>query len=122
RHARTRLGGQVAAGFDLAAGEAEAALALGVGVERGVEILAAEVGPEGAREVELGVGRLPEEEVGDAELAAGADDEVERRQIAGREQAAELVGIEAGRVEAAAGRQRQRAAGRLDDRLAAAVR
>src|SRR5690606_39660899 len=54
----------------------EAAVAVLVVADGGVEGLAAEVGPEGLRDVELGVGDLPEEEVRDAHLAAGADEEV----------------------------------------------
>src|SRR5438270_10699036 len=44
--------------------------------ERGLEGLAREVGPQLVAEDELGVGRLPEQVVGQALLAAGADDEV----------------------------------------------
>ena len=36
----------------------------------------AKVGPEAGRKVELAVGRLEEQKVGEALLAAGADDEV----------------------------------------------
>ena len=48
--------------------------------ERGVERVRSEVGPERLGEVELGVGRLPDEEVRQALLAAGPDDEVRVRQ------------------------------------------
>ena len=56
---------------------AEAAIAP---VERGqsfCEIVSGEVGPEAVDEAEFGVGALPQEEVGDALLAAGADQEID---------------------------------------------
>ena len=45
-------------------------------VDGGTEPLLAEVGPEGVVEDELGVGRLPEQEVRDPLLARGPDHEV----------------------------------------------
>jgi len=48
----------------------------GVLLERLEELRLAEIGPQHVREGELGIGRLPEKEVADAELPAGADDEV----------------------------------------------
>src|SRR3989304_993144 len=51
---------------------AEAPRPLGVGLQRPVHLGLVEVGPVGGRAVELGVGRLPEEEVGDAHLAGGS--------------------------------------------------
>ncbi len=59
--------------FAEAAEAAFAALVVGDGFE---EMDAAEVGPEAVGDEDLGVGDLPEEEVGDALLAGGADDEV----------------------------------------------
>src|SRR5690554_7396075 len=65
--------------LDLFIGHAEATLAaLEVG-QRLVEGLGIEIGPQQWREVELGIGQLPEDEVGDALLAAGADAEIHRR-------------------------------------------
>ena len=55
---------------------AEATMAAGELEERGVEGVRSEVGPERLGEVELGVGRLPDQEVRQALLAAGPDDEV----------------------------------------------
>src|SRR5689334_19684395 len=55
---------------------AEAALARGELRQRAVDLLAAEVRPVGGCGVELGVGGLPEQEVGEAHLAARADHEV----------------------------------------------
>ena len=60
-------------GFAEAAEAALAVLVVGDGFE---EVEAAEVGPEAVGDEDLGVGDLPEEEVGDALLAGGADDEV----------------------------------------------
>src|SRR5207253_1830814 len=55
---------------DLLAGLPEAPLAVLEVVERDQQRLFAEVRPEGLGEVDLGVRELPEEEVGDADLAA----------------------------------------------------
>jgi hypothetical protein len=52
---------------------AVAALVVGDGFD---EMQAAEVGPEAVGDEDLGVGDLPEKEVGDALLAGGADEEV----------------------------------------------
>ena len=41
-----------------------------------------EIGPEHVGEQQFGIGRLPEQEIGEALLAGGADDQVERRQVA----------------------------------------
>jgi hypothetical protein len=48
---------------------AEAAPAAGVVVEGGAELLLAEVGPERVDEDQLRIGELPQEEVGDPQLA-----------------------------------------------------
>src|SRR5436309_2573851 len=45
-------------------------------LERGLEVRAVEVRPEGVRKNELRIGALPEQEVRDAALAARADQEV----------------------------------------------
>src|SRR5918997_2253862 len=60
-------------------GTLDAAPAPGPGPERlegQHELLGGKVGPERIRHVELGVGYLPEQEVGDAQLSAGPDHEV----------------------------------------------
>src|SRR5262249_45150080 len=44
--------------------------------ERGVEVVGAEVGPEGLRHPDLGVGDLPEQEVAHAHLARRADQQI----------------------------------------------
>src|SRR5687768_10190109 len=82
--ASARLAGGRVRG-ELLAGAPEAALAALVGGDGLVERLRAEVRPEGLREVELGVGELPEEEVRDALLAAGADEEVGLGRVVHRE-------------------------------------
>ena len=64
-----------------------AALVVGDGFE---EVDAAEVGPEAIGDEDLGVGDLPEEEVGDALLAGGADDEVGVRHVRGVEGAGDV--------------------------------
>src|SRR6185312_13225992 len=55
---------------------AVASLALGELLDRGVEVGLGEIRPEGVGEDELGVGPLPQQEVAGALLPAGADDEV----------------------------------------------
>src|SRR5688572_25549906 len=71
--------------LDLLAGAAEAALALAVGLDREVERRGVEIRPERLGEVELRVRELPEEEVADALLPAGADEQVRLGRIAHRE-------------------------------------
>src|SRR5581483_11882004 len=75
----------------LLAGPAEAALALAVPGDRPVELARVEIGPQRRREVELGVGELPEHEVADALLAAGADEQVGLGRVAEREVRRELL-------------------------------
>src|SRR5690349_11968001 len=70
-----RLGHRLARG-ELLAGTAEAALAAAEGFEGRVEGGRAEVWPQRLGEVELGVGELPQQEVGHALLAARADEEI----------------------------------------------
>src|SRR5271170_5049612 len=60
-------------GFAQASEAAFAALVVGEGFE---EMDAAEVRPEAVGDEDFSVGNLPEEEVGDALLAGGADDEI----------------------------------------------
>ena len=50
-----------------------------------VKVLGAEIRPRTIGEVELGVGGLPEQEVRQATLAAGADDEIDRGCVEGVE-------------------------------------
>src|SRR5512147_170933 len=58
------------------AGPAEAPASMLEVMDRLVEVLAAEIGPERVGDPELGVRRLPEEEVRDAELPARPDEEI----------------------------------------------
>src|SRR5437016_3625549 len=66
---------------------AEAALAAGEILERFDELGLAEVGPELGGEKDLGVGRLPQKEIREPQLAAGADYQVWIRQARCLEQA-----------------------------------
>src|SRR5215203_6515322 len=68
---------------------AVAALTALVVEDRLVEVAAPEVGPEGVRHPDLGVGDLPEEEVGDAQLARRAHQQVGVRLPGGVEVAAD---------------------------------
>ena len=54
-------------------------------------MLLAEVGPEEVGEIELGVGHLPEEEVADAQLAAGANQQVGVGHIVGSKIVAQCI-------------------------------
>src|SRR5205814_10061558 len=60
---------------------AEATPSACIVLERGTKILAAEVGPELVDEHELGVGRLPEQEVRDPQLPGRADQQVGVRHL-----------------------------------------
>src|SRR4051794_2692022 len=62
------------------------------------------IGPEHVLEDELGIGRLPEQEVGQALLARGADDEVGIGHVRGEEPAAEARLVQGGGVEPALAR------------------
>ncbi len=79
---------------------AELALALRKPLERVEQLLAAEIGPQRVDEQKLGIGGLPEQEIAEAVLAAGADQEVRLRQAAGEQAGSEKLrrdglGIEA---------------------------
>ncbi len=75
---------------------AEAAFALLVVVDGFEQVDAAEVGPKAVGDEDFGVGDLPEEEVGDALLAGGADDEVGVGHVRGVEVGGELRFVDAG--------------------------
>src|SRR4051812_8851893 len=68
--------------LDLLAGAAEAPLAAAIGFERFIERSAVEVRPKRVGEVKLRVGELPQQEIADALLAAGADKEIGLRCVA----------------------------------------
>ncbi len=61
---------------ELLGGTPEAAFALAIGINGLIQRFAVEIGPQTSGEVELGVGQLPEQEVADALLAAGADEQI----------------------------------------------
>src|SRR5690606_19372818 len=54
-------------------------------VERRFEIDRFEVRPQDVGEIELGIGRLPEQEVREPHFARGTDQEIERRHVGGVE-------------------------------------
>ena len=61
-------------------------------VEEGFEEASAiEIGPERVGDKNFGVGDLPEEEIADAHLAAGSDQQVGIREVGGVEVAREIV-------------------------------
>lgn len=59
-----------------------AAIALLIISNRLQQVNAAKVRPEHSGQIQLGIGSLPQEEVAEAKLTAGADDQVQLRQIA----------------------------------------
>src|SRR5918993_1110528 len=79
---------------------AESTLAAAVFVDRGPEDLMVEVGPEVREEDELGIGRLPRQEIRHPLLAGGADDEIGIRNAVRVEGLLEGLGIDPRRVEA----------------------
>src|SRR5262249_13357560 len=70
---------------NLFAGSSEAALTLLVGSDRGVECIRVEVGPEEIGEIELRVGKLPQQKVRNALLSSGADEQVRLGRIGHRQ-------------------------------------
>jgi len=90
---RKRVGEGFVGGFAEAAEAALAVLVVGNGFE---EVEAAEVGPEAVGDEDLGVGDLPEEEVGDALLARGTDDEVGVGHVRGVESRGDVGLVDAG--------------------------
>ena len=88
------------------AAAAEAALAAGVVGQRRVQVLRAEVRPVAVAEVQLRVGALPEQEVADAKLPGGADQELRVVHLGGVQVPPQIVVGElgAGRAACCAGR------------------
>src|SRR5690606_4428051 len=84
-------------------GSAVAAVPGGVDLAGVPEVPAVEVGPEGVQEDELGVGRLPEQEVGEPLLAGGADEQVDVGDVGGVQPGGERVLVHLGRVDPALG-------------------
>src|SRR5690606_8903222 len=75
--AATRAGASARfGGRNLLARAAEASLAPAERLDRAVERDDVEVGPERVGEIQLGVGELPQQEITDALLAAGADEQI----------------------------------------------
>src|SRR5512145_3057187 len=88
--------------LDLRGDAAEASLPLLEEGER-LEVLAlAELRPHALADVDLGVGELPQEEVADAHLAAGADEQVRVGDAGGAQVLRDGAGGDAPRVELAA--------------------
>ena len=80
-----------------------------------------EIRPEQVGEIELGVGELPQQEVRNPLLAAGADEEVGLRRVGHREERLDRLGTQAGLVVQRLGIEREVAARRLRDVPAPAV-
>ena len=95
---------------------AEAAVAGGEAFHRLGQRRAAEIRPQRVEEQKLGIGRLPEQEVGQPVLAAGADHQVGLRQRAGEKAlAANSSGV------MVSGSSRPSVAARASSRAAAAI-
>src|SRR5688572_18570152 len=102
--------------LELLARAAEAPLALAVRPDRLVERRSVEIRPQRLGEIELGISELPEEEVRDALLAPGADEQIGLGRIAHRE-----VWRERRFVDRGASAIREHAVHRLQDVPASAV-
>src|SRR6266511_3387647 len=104
---------------------AEAAPPLRIGAQRAQEVDLAEGRPVGVGEVVLRVGRLPQQEAGQADLPRGADDQVGVGHPGGVQVPGDLVGGQAGgrvhQLEALLGVLAEQAPDRLGDLLPAAV-
>src|SRR4051812_13260885 len=87
----------------LLADQAEPALAPLVAADGGEEIVLGEVGPEPIEERQLRVRRAVEQEVRDAELAAGADDEIRIAHAQVGQARAQRGGVYGGGIELAGG-------------------
>src|SRR6516162_5654076 len=61
---------------NLLTGSPEAAFTLLIGSDRGIKRLGVKIGPQQVGEIEFGIGKLPEQKVRDALLAAGSDKEI----------------------------------------------
>src|SRR5580658_7762111 len=100
---------------------AVAAFAAVIVAERVFEVALAEIGPHGAGEDELGVSGLPEQEVADALLAAGADDEIGVGHVGGEEMMREEILVDGLGRQRPGLRQLGDGAGGTDDLGAAAI-
>src|SRR3990167_8311532 len=69
----------MARGFDLITGQTETALASGIRGKCLLELRAIEIRPQDRREMHLGVGKFPQQEIADALLASGADEKIRLR-------------------------------------------
>src|SRR5262245_22595864 len=105
----------------LLAGAAETAFALLVVLDGVEKFRFAEIRPQRVGDVQLAVGDLPEKEVGDAHLAAGADEQVGIGKAGGAEMGGERGVVDALRIELSVARGARNAARGLDDVLPAAV-
>src|SRR5688572_9313861 len=85
------------------------------------EVFLGEIGPEFGGDVHLGVGKLPEEEIGETHLAGGADEEVGVGVIASVEMFAEHVDVDHGAIDVAGIDLAEQAFDAIDDLEAAAV-
>src|SRR5688572_23504567 len=66
----------------LFARQAEAALASAECGERSLEVRLVEIRPQHIADVDLGIGEIPQQEIADAMIAAGADEQVRIRHVA----------------------------------------
>src|SRR6266852_8366257 len=89
--------------FELLAGLPEAALALAIPRDRRIELPGVEIRPQRRGEVQLGVSKLPKQEITDALLAPGANEQIRFGRVVERQMRSELLlGISLGRQRAAA--------------------
>src|SRR2546428_1318458 len=89
--------------FELLAGLPEAALALLIPRDRRIELPGVEIRPQRRGKVQLGISKLPKQEIADALLATGANEQIRFGRVIEREMRSELLlGVSLGRQRAAA--------------------
>lgn len=86
---KARLGGDAVDGARLAGSCTKTALAMAKPLESGMQLGSTEGGEQHIREVHLCIGHLPQQKVADADLAAGADQQIGFGQVAGAQVARE---------------------------------
>src|SRR5690606_10367020 len=79
-------------------------------LEGPVELGGVELGPQKAREIHFAIRDVPQQKVADALLAAGADQEIDARQTAGRERGRDARLVDVARLEPSSRRLRREAA------------
>src|SRR5690349_15886407 len=105
----------------LFAGQAEATFARGEGSQCRLEVRHVEIGPQRLADVQLGVGQIPQQEIADAVIATGADEQIRIADLRERELARETLLVDLLGTQRTARDLRRQAPRGLQDVPAAAV-